>query len=219
LEDVLEFNLPMGAHSRGLRVINTVKLLLGEGADQETLKKAAVLGWCVEMLHVAHRLKTDIIQEEEQQKRKMKIEEDGERRTPWHVARGLGPIAFNDAILLNGAMYFLLQEYFSDHPNYARLLNLTHEAQLHKSFGHTLKSKTKSLNGEERRHLNLRRYEAIVKYESGFFSFYFPVAAALALCGATEFDTEALKTILCKIGLLNQSKFNRLICNRPVIIN
>lgn len=98
-------------------------------------------------------------------------------------------------------MYLLLKEYFQEEDYYASLLNLFHEAQLFRSFGHCLETKT-SQEVTSLKYLNLQRYEAMIKYQVGYFSYYFPIAAAMQIADFQE--PTMLKDLMCNIGLLSQ---------------
>lgn len=52
----LEYNTPGGKLNRGLSVVDTVQILRGKDTlDDEEFKKAAVLGWCVELVSVTRK--------------------------------------------------------------------------------------------------------------------------------------------------------------------
>jgi farnesyl diphosphate synthase len=47
----LDYNTPGGKLNRGLSVVDTVQILLGKDhLDDKEFEKAAVLGWCVELV-------------------------------------------------------------------------------------------------------------------------------------------------------------------------
>lgn len=51
----------------------------------------------------------------------------------WHRVDGVGTTAFNDALLLEGAVYQLAREHFRQEPYYVDLLELLHETR-HPAF-------------------------------------------------------------------------------------
>ena len=46
----LEYNVPHGKLNRGLSVVDTAEILLGHALNEEEYYRAAVLGWCVELV-------------------------------------------------------------------------------------------------------------------------------------------------------------------------
>jgi hypothetical protein len=46
----LDANVPGGKLNRGLSVVDSVEILWGRSLEGEEYKKAAVLGWCVELV-------------------------------------------------------------------------------------------------------------------------------------------------------------------------
>lgn len=46
----LDYNVPGGKLNRGISVTDTVEILQGKPLDEKEYKRAAVLGWCVEMV-------------------------------------------------------------------------------------------------------------------------------------------------------------------------
>lgn len=47
---MLDYNVPGGKLNRGLSVVDTVEILKGRTLTDEEYFKAAVLGWCVELV-------------------------------------------------------------------------------------------------------------------------------------------------------------------------
>ena len=50
LSQNLDYNVPGGKLNRGISVTDTVEILLGKPLDEVEYKRAAVLGWCVELV-------------------------------------------------------------------------------------------------------------------------------------------------------------------------
>lgn len=49
----LDYNTPGGKLNRGMSVVDTVQILQGkESLDDDEYEKAAILGWCVELVSV-----------------------------------------------------------------------------------------------------------------------------------------------------------------------
>lgn len=51
----LDYNVPGGKLNRGLSVVDSVALIKGRELSEDEYFKAAVLGWCVEMVRLSHR--------------------------------------------------------------------------------------------------------------------------------------------------------------------
>ena len=49
----LEYNVPHGKLNRGLSVVDTAEILLGHALNEEEYYRAAVLGWCVELVRLS----------------------------------------------------------------------------------------------------------------------------------------------------------------------
>lgn len=52
----LEHNTPGGKLNRGLSVVDTVEILSGKGLEENDYTKAAILGWCVELVSSSIRI-------------------------------------------------------------------------------------------------------------------------------------------------------------------
>lgn len=48
----LDYNVPGGKLNRGIAVVDTVEILKGRPLTEEEYLKAAVLGWCVELVSI-----------------------------------------------------------------------------------------------------------------------------------------------------------------------
>ena len=46
----LDYNVPYGKLNRGMAVVDTVEILKGRSLSNEEYFKAALLGWCVELV-------------------------------------------------------------------------------------------------------------------------------------------------------------------------
>lgn len=51
----LNYNVPGGKLNRGLSVVDSVEILKGRALTEDEYFKAAVLGWCVELVSAALR--------------------------------------------------------------------------------------------------------------------------------------------------------------------
>ena len=50
----LDYNVPGGKLNRGISVVDTVEILKGRALTDEEYFKAALLGWCVELVSPRH---------------------------------------------------------------------------------------------------------------------------------------------------------------------
>jgi len=56
----------------------------------------------------------------------------------WYLIDGIGDLAINDAFLLTGVLYFLIDKYFSEKDYYPQLCGLFHMVHYRTSLGQTL---------------------------------------------------------------------------------
>ena len=58
---VLDHNTPGGKLNRGMSVVDSVEILKGSALDEEEYRKAAILGWLVELLQAFFLVADDIM--------------------------------------------------------------------------------------------------------------------------------------------------------------
>jgi farnesyl diphosphate synthase len=63
-------------------------------------------------------------------------------RLCWYKVENLGPNAFNDALMLESAIYILLKKYFRNKEYYADLLDIMHEVNHKTIYGQSLDTRT-----------------------------------------------------------------------------
>ena len=95
----LDYNTPGGKLNRGLSVVDSAKILLGDKFTDEHYKQAAILGWCVELLQAFFLVSDDIMDSS--------ITRRGQ--PCWYRTPNVGMIAINDAFMLEAAIYHLLK--------------------------------------------------------------------------------------------------------------
>jgi farnesyl diphosphate synthase len=109
----IDYNLPGGKLNRGLAIIDTIDCLKqGAGITEAEHFKAAVLGWCVELIQ-AYLLVLDDFTDSSVTRRGQPCY--------YHV---VGNVSINDACLLKSAVFVLLRKYFSQEECYVHLLDL-----------------------------------------------------------------------------------------------
>lgn len=124
-----------------MSVVDSVQILKGRELDEQEYKRAALLGWCVELVRTTvcvssfcaltcgpyfPKLQAFFLVSDDMM--------DGSitrRGQPcWYRVEGVGHIAINDSFMLEGAIYHLLKIYFKSEPYYADLLDLFHEVRV-----------------------------------------------------------------------------------------
>ena len=95
-------------------------------------------------------------------------------------------IAINDSFYLEAAIYQILKKYFRSESYYVDILELFHETTLQTVIGQGLDLLTAEDEVVDFSKFSMRRYDAIVKWKTAFYSFYLPVALALHMAGVTD---------------------------------
>ncbi|XP_032374811.1 farnesyl pyrophosphate synthase isoform X1 [Etheostoma spectabile] len=204
LREVLVYNSPGGKRNRGLSVIGTLRELLPPSQlTQDTVQRALLVGWCIELLQAFFLVADDIM--------------DGSvtrRGQPcWYKKDGIGLDAINDSFLLEGSIYRLLRRHCRDQPYYVRLLELFTEVTFQTELGQALDLMTAPPGQVDLNRFTIERYKAIVKYKTAFYSFYLPVAAAMYIAGIeSEVEHNNAKHILLEMGEFFQIQDDYLDC-------
>jgi farnesyl diphosphate synthase len=131
----------------------------------------------------------------------------------------LGLAAFNDAILLETCIYTILAKYFRDQPYYQDLLESLLETTKLTSMGQALDllsahsfSKQRGAPGSLSL-FDMKRYNAIVKYKTSYYSFFLPVALAMNMAGIKDPELfKQSKRILLEMGKFFQVQDDYLDC-------
>ncbi|KAJ7367785.1 farnesyl-diphosphate synthase [Mycena albidolilacea] len=172
----LDYNVPGGKLNRGISVVDTVEILKGAPLDEDEHFKAAVLGWGVELMQAFFLVSDDIMD--------TSITRRGQ--PCWYRAPGIGMIAINDAIMLEGAIYFLLKKHFRSTPYYVDLLELFHDTTYQTELGQLIDLITAPEDHVDLNRFSLDKHRLIVLYKTAYYSFYLPVALALYMSGVPE---------------------------------
>ncbi|XP_053183135.1 farnesyl pyrophosphate synthase isoform X2 [Scomber japonicus] len=204
LREVLVFNAPGGKRNRGLSVIGSLRELLPPSQlTQDTVQRALLVGWCIELLQAFFLVADDIM--------------DGSvtrRGQPcWYKKDGIGLDAINDSFLLEGSIYRLLRKHCRNQPYYVHLLELFNETSFQTELGQALDLMTAPPGHIDLNRFTMERYNAIVKYKTAFYSFYLPVAAAMYMAGIeSEEEHNNAKHILLEMGEFFQIQDDYLDC-------
>lgn len=201
---VNEYNVPHGKRNRGLTVVQSFRFLADSSElTEDGLKRAGVVGWCIEWLQAFFLVADDIMDSSLTR-----------RGQPcWYKVEGVSLKAINDSFFLESTIYFLLKKYLRDKPYYIDIVDLFHEATLQTVTGQTLDLITAPTDHVDFTLYTLKRYKAIVKYKTAFYSFFLPVASALYMAGIKDQQShEEAKAILLKMGEFFQIQDDFLDC-------
>ncbi|KAF9232235.1 isoprenoid synthase domain-containing protein, partial [Melanogaster broomeanus] len=179
----LDFNVPGGKLNRGMSVVDSVEILRGRQLSDDEHFKAAVLGWCVELLQACSLVADDMVDQS--------ITRRGQ--PCWYRLEAVGNIAINDSFMLEGATYHLFKKYFRSETYYVHLLELFHETTYQTEMGQLVDLIT-ALDVDLTK-FSLEKHAFIVQYKMSYYSFYLSVALAMRVCGVPETYTLNGQTI------------------------
>lgn len=131
----------------------------------------------------------------------------------WYKKDGIGLNAMNDAILLEKGLFNVLRKYFSSSKGYIHMIELFHDITMKTSMGQALDLFCMKENKPNLDAFTMKRYDAIVKYKTAYYTFQLPVALAMYM--ANNFDEELhrqAKTILLEMGHFFQVQDDFLDC-------
>jgi farnesyl diphosphate synthase len=172
----LDYNVPYGKLNRGIAVVDTVEILSGRPLTDEEYHKAAVLGWCVELLQAFFLVADDI------------MDSSITRRSQpcWYRLPKVGMVAINDAFMLEAAIFHLLRGHFRGQPFYGDLVDLFHETSFQTELGQLIDMITAPEGDVNLANFSLEKHRLIVLFKTAYYSFYLPVASAMHLCLVPE---------------------------------
>ncbi|KAI0065067.1 farnesyl diphosphate synthase [Artomyces pyxidatus] len=169
----MDYNVPGGKLNRGLSVVDSVAIFKGRELNEEEYTKAAVLGWAVEFLQAYFLVSDDMMDSS--------ITRRGQ--PCWYRVEGVGLIAINDSLLLEGAIYQMVRKHFKGEAYYVDLLDLFHEVSYKTEMGQLVDLITAPEDKVDLSKFSLERHKLIVIYKTAIYSFYLPVALAMLVCG------------------------------------
>lgn len=205
LREAIRYNLPHGKRNRGLAVVMTHRLLSQHYDKKPDLKKARIVGWCIELLQT-HFLILDDIMDESLTRRKQKC---------WHLKQNVGKIAINDSFYMQQTIPFMLQEYFKQSPYYNDLMSLINETMLKTTIGQCLDLTCSAKPGQlpDLNNFTLDTYLTIVDYKTAFYSFSAPVRLGMLLSGLDNCQVhKKADVILRRMGQFFQVQDDYLDC-------
>lgn len=199
----LEYNTPGGKLNRGISVVDTCQILKGSQLTSEEYRKAAILGWCIELLQ-AYFLVADDMMDQSQTRRGQPC---------WYKVDKVGDIAINDAFMLEASIYHLLKKHFRQEKYYVDLFELFQETTFQTEFGQLIDLITAPEDHVDLSKFSLKKHQLIVIYKTAFYSFYLPVALAFHMSGITDpIAFKTAKDILIPLGEYFQIQDDYLDC-------
>ena len=191
----LDYNVRGGKLNRGLSVIDSVEILKGRALTEEEYFKAAVLGWCMELLQ-AYFLVSDDMMDSSLTRRGQPC---------WYLSPSpvvvankdvtsqssykhpvVGNTAINDSFMLEGAVFELLRKHFRRDPCYIDLVELFRDVIRKTVLGQMGDLITAPEGVVDFGRFSLERHSWIVIYKTAYYSFQLPVAAAMYMCNIPE---------------------------------
>jgi len=192
----LDYNVPGGKLNRGISVVDTVEILKGRTLTDDEYFRAALLGWCVELLQAFFLVSDDMMDQS--------ITRRGQ--PCWYRVDGVGYIAINDSFMLEAAIYHLIKSHFRSEPYYVHLLEIFHETTFQTEIGQLIDLITAPEDHVDLSKFSLQKHKLIVVYKTAYYSFYLPVALAMYMCGLAHTASpatdpyELAKSILVPLG-------------------
>ena len=135
----MDYNVPGGKLNRGLSVVDSVAILKGRELTESEYFKAAVLGWAVEWVRLSSPLplpRRSLYYSPLKLQAYFLVSDDimdasiTRRGQPcWYRVDGVGLMAVNDALILEGAIFQMIRKHFRNEPFYVDLIDVMHEVR------------------------------------------------------------------------------------------
>jgi farnesyl diphosphate synthase len=171
-----------------MSVVDTVEILKGRTLTEDEYFKAAVIGWCIELVRASVTQYELLLRHFFKLQAFFLVSDDimdasiTRRGQPcWYRQPSVGMIAINDSFMLESAVYRLIKVHFRAEPFYADLLDLFHETTYQTEMGQLIDLITAPEDKVDLNKFSLERHKLIVIYKTAYYSFYLPVAGALLL--------------------------------------
>ena len=111
---VIDYNVSDGKKLRGTAVIDTVRTLASDSADESLVKQAAILGWCIELLQGSFLVADDLMDHSQTRRGK----------PCWYLKIKEKETSVNDSFYLYSCTFMLLNKHF---PTNVKLFHLFSE--------------------------------------------------------------------------------------------
>ncbi|XP_069688248.1 farnesyl pyrophosphate synthase-like [Periplaneta americana] len=199
LENIIRYHVPGGKVKRGLAFMRTYKMLASQqDLTPENIRLSIVMAVCIEMLEASFFILDDLM--------------DGSilRRTRpcWYHVNNIGVAAANDVVLVQCAVYQVLEKYFSDKPYYLDTVKLFRDITFKNSLSLVLDDNVAKKGAGRVPDLNtytMERYRTIAKYKTSFYASCFPFTLATCMTGLKNEELiRKCNDILLEIGELGQ---------------
>ena len=189
----------------------TLSKASGKNLSTRAHFEARVLGWCVEWLQAFFLVADDLMDSSVTR-----------RGQPcWYRVDGVGVIAINDSLILEQALFLLLERHVSHRPYYHRVMELFHEVTTQTCMGQLLDLTTQPPGAApDLEKFTTARYKLIVKYKTAFYTFFLPVALGMHMAGVTDEHCFAeARKVCCELGEYFQIQDDFLDCyGDPAVI-
>ncbi|CAF1155806.1 unnamed protein product [Adineta steineri] len=198
-KNVLDYNICDGKKLRGTTVIDTIRFITSESADELLLKHAAVLGWCIELLQGAFLVADDLMDHSLTRRDK----------PCWYLKVNEKESAVNDSFYLYSCAFVLLKKYF---PTNVKLYHLFSEIFQRTVIGQGLDLETPTylpsidLYTEE-------HYYTVVTWKTAYYTIVLPIICGLLISPSADLaDHSELKSLAVDIGIYFQVQDDYLDC-------
>lgn len=98
----------------------------------------------------------------------------------WHKVKGVERVYMNDALLLEGGCYLILNRYFGHLPCYTGMIKTVTESFMISMMGHALESHYNNLGLE---HFTIEMYNYVSIMQGSYYTFCMPSTLAMLLAG------------------------------------
>ena len=214
MRTMVDYTVPGGKLNRGISVVHSLAALKGDVLTEEDVHRASCIGWCIEWLQAFLLVADDIMDDSPTRRGK----------PAWFRTDGVGLNAINDSLLLKSHVTHVIREVCgADKALYATLLDLFLDVTWQTELGQGLDTTSfepGKLGPDGFTRYTDERYLAIVRYKTAFYTFWLPVASALALAGIhDEAAMEAARGVCLPMGEFFQMQDDFLDCfGDPAVI-
>jgi len=201
----LDYNVPHGKKSRGLTVVASFRhFATPDLITPDNLHLARMLGWCMELFQAFALIMDDIMDQSETRRGKQ----------CWYRVDGVGLTAVNDGLLMESLVYQLLEKHFSHKPYINQVYRLFHRITLLTCYGQAVDLlSTPTGRRPDLTKFTNTRYETIVTYKTGYYTFVLPVRLGMYMAEITDSTAhDQIESILLKMGQFFQVQDDYLDC-------
>uniref|UniRef100_A0A8D8T9L0 Farnesyl pyrophosphate synthase n=2 Tax=Cacopsylla melanoneura TaxID=428564 RepID=A0A8D8T9L0_9HEMI len=181
----------------GLLVLNSYNLLADPDAqtDENVIKKAQIMGWCVEMLKTS----LDLTNRKWDTLSYAFIHKD--HPSPDFLKDS--DKYYDAGRLLESALYNLLKQAFQNEYYYIDVIQQFHDVSHRAMMGKVLQNQTECDKNYD--NFTMDRYAQIVKYGTAYHFFKLPVSLALYMAGVRDLELHRqARTLLLEMGQFHQ---------------